>query len=372
MHAESDFADEHFVLRSLDLLQHLRLRHTDVRSFQDITRKYGLLKSNQAWTLYIEAGSNCHAMPITIRLISLVMFVLLMSCNKNEQRHIEGKLASNDRTVQVQQPLFSKGKALGELKSKKLNEVSGLAASVANPGMLWTHNDSGNDAEVFLIDLETNIKQTYVLKGISNRDWEEIALGPGPVPGVQYLYVGDIGDNNAIHEYKYIYRFKEPVYNPGTGKEKIEISDFDTITFSLSNERRDTEAFVIDPVTRDIYIISKWKSPADLYQLKYSESTQVTMVAQHIGTVPISTVVAADFNKDGTELLIKTYNSVSYWKRSLDMSVLSMLQTPGTPLPYQREPQGEAITWSTTGNGYYTLSEHKKGDQVHLLFYERK
>ena len=311
-------------------------------------------------------------MPGMMRWIQFAAIVMLMSFCKNREE-TKGGLAKNEPPESVDpEALFAKGKKLGLLKSKKLNEVSGLAASVANPGMLWTHNDSGNGAEIYLIDLETNIKQTYVLKGVSNRDWEEVAVGPGPEPGVQYIYVGDIGDNAAIHEFKYIYRFKEPVYKSGTGSEKIDITDFDTITFSLSDERRDTEAFVVDPKTRDIYIISKWKNPADIYQLKYAESTEDTLVAQHIGTLPLSTVVAADFNKDGSELLIKTYTTVSYWKRPADMSVLAMLKEPGIRLPYQREPQGEAVTWSPTGNGFYTLSEQKKGETVHLLFYERR
>ncbi|HTF17422.1 MAG TPA: hypothetical protein VK658_05080, partial [Chryseolinea sp.] len=300
-----------------------------------------------------------------LRLVNFAAIVLLMSfCTRNEREQVKSELSKKElRGTSIQDTLFAKGKELGALKNKKLNEVSGLAASVANPGMLWTHNDSGNDAEVYLIDLETNIKQTYVLKGVSNRDWEEIALGPGPEPGAQYVYVGDIGDNMAIHKFKYIYRFREPVYKSGTDKAKIDITDFETIAFSLSDERRDTEAFVVDPETRDIYIISKWKSPSDLYRLKYSNSTHDTLIAEHIGTLPISTVVAADFSRDGTELLVKTYNSVFYWKRSANTSVLTMLQKPGTPLPYRREPQGEAVTWSTNGNGFYTLSEQKKREQ---------
>lgn len=199
--------------------------------------------------------------------ILAVLISLLSSCSQNE------KAAVNDGAVQDTKSLFSNGRKLSVLKSKKLSEVSGLAASLANPGMLWTLNDSNNPAEVFLIDLETNIKQTYKLKGVPNRDWEEISVGPGPEQGTQYVYVGDIGDNMAVHDVKYIYRFKEPVYKSGAEKTSIEVTDFDTITFSLSDERRDTEAFFVEPGTRDIYIISKWKNDVDVYQLKYSETT---------------------------------------------------------------------------------------------------
>jgi len=309
-----------------------------------------------------------------MRIACLIVFSALlfgpMSCHNRNQKPkhdesgkskaVEGKL------------LFSEGEKRGALKDKKLNEVSGLAASMANPGLLWTLNDSGNKPEIYLIDVETNIKKTYVLEGVSNRDWEELALGPGPKPGKTYLYVGDIGDNMAIHKYKYIYRFEEPVYHADAGKGKIEIADFDTIVFSLSDEQRDTEAFAVDPRTSDIYIISKWSRPVNLYQLKTTAAKHDTAIAQHIGTLPISIVVAADFSRDGSELLIKTINDVFYWKRPADMPVLAMLQEPGSSLPYSREPQGESVAWSDTGDGYYTLSEQKKDEPVHMMFYRRK
>ena len=37
----------------------------------------------------------------------------------------------------------------------------------------------------------------YNLTGAKMRDWEDIAVGPGPEPNVDYLYVGAIGDNDA-------------------------------------------------------------------------------------------------------------------------------------------------------------------------------
>lgn len=272
---------------------------------------------------------------------------------------------------QSQEPLFSKGKKLGALKGKKLDEASGIAASVVNPDHLWTLNDSGNNPEIYLIDRQANIKQTYKFEGIANRDWEEISVGPGPVPGKNYVYVGDIGDNMAAHRYKYLYRLEEPVYTPAAS-DKVVVRDFDTLVFSLSDERRDTEAFMIDPATRDIYIISKWNRPVVLYQLNAADAEQDTAVARQVARLPMSVVVAADFSRDGSELLIKTLTDVFYWKRSPGTSVTDMLKQPGISLPYETEPQGESITWSADGKGYYTLSEQRKGEQIHLMYYERK
>ena len=57
------------------------------------------------------------------------------------------------------------------------------------------------------------IKLTCTLAGVENRDWEDIAVGPGPDASKSYVYVADIGDNEGQYQYKYIYRFEEPVLN---------------------------------------------------------------------------------------------------------------------------------------------------------------
>ena len=60
------------------------------------------------------------------------------------------------------------------VKGKKIEEASGLVTSSINPGMFWTHNDSGADAELFLIDQEGNIHLKIFLAGAESFDWEDI------------------------------------------------------------------------------------------------------------------------------------------------------------------------------------------------------
>src|SRR5258708_16246272 len=92
---------------------------------------------------------------------------------------------------------------------QQLEEASGLVASIANPGLLWSTNDSGNPPEVFLIDQNAKTKLVCTLFRIHNRDWEDIAIGDGPDPKKKYIYVADIGDNWAQYKLKFIYRFEE-------------------------------------------------------------------------------------------------------------------------------------------------------------------
>jgi len=71
-------------------------------------------------------------------------------------------------------------------------------------------------AEIQLVYMRSTLRHLgiYSVGGASNRDWEDMAIGPGPVDGQQYLYIGDIGDSLAQYDIKYIYRVPEPCVDP--------------------------------------------------------------------------------------------------------------------------------------------------------------
>lgn len=273
-----------------------------------------------------------------------------------------------DRSAPGDSKVFLAPKQLAQLTDKKLEEVSGLAASKANPGLLWTLNDSGNPAIVYLVDEALKIRLSVKLKGIKNRDWEDIAVGPGPDGSKRYVYVADIGDNNARHAYKYIYRFEEPVLHNDISQ--ITITSFDTIVFRLEGEVKDTEAILVHPTTKNIYLVSKRERPVHLYELEVSASVVDTLVARDIGSLPLTQIVAADFSADGEEVLMKNYDNIYYWKLEGRSLAEAMKDKPAL-LKYTEEPQGEAITFSLDGSGFYTLSEKIKGEKTFLYFYER-
>lgn len=265
---------------------------------------------------------------------------------------------------------FQSGKRLSALSDKRLEEASGLAASKVNAGFLWTHNDSGNPAEVFLIDKDLNITLTVKLKGVENRDWEDICVGPGPEEGRSYLYVGDIGDNFAQFQLKYVYRFPEPKAAGGAGE--VTIENFDTLIIQLPSERKDTEALMINPQTKNLYLVSKREEPVHVYEIAYPYQVNETLTARDIGTIATTKIVAGDFSADGKEILLKSYENVFYWNNAAGKSVEEVFKTKPAIVEYTEEPQGEAIAWSDDASGFYTLSEKKKGEKSYLYFYPRK
>ncbi|MBN8651081.1 MAG: hypothetical protein J0L67_06630 [Cytophagales bacterium] len=262
--------------------------------------------------------------------------------------------------------LFSSAKEKG-IVDIKLEEASGLIASAAHPGYFWTHNDSGNGAQLFLIDSAANIAATMPLGAVRNRDWEDITLGPGPDPDKTYVYVGDIGDNKAQYPYKIIYRLEEP----GAIENKT-IERFDTLFIQLPDGTRDSEALMIDPISSHMFIISKREDSVRLYQFSNTWKSGDTLTAELKIKMPYNLTVAADISVDGSEVLLKNYDHVYYWKREGTESIADLLQRTPLELKYKPEKQGEAIAWSRDGSGYYTLSESSTHERARLLFYKRK
>ncbi len=287
-------------------------------------------------------------------LILLVIVCILSSCAKQKANQL----------------LFQPGKPIAELTHPDLEEVSGMVTSINNPGLLWVHNDSGDKPRFFLIDEDLKVRATYTLNGIEHRDWEDIAIGSGPDPKKNYLYIGEIGDNKAQYPLKHIYRVEEPVLDSTTFE--VLLTNFDTITFRLSDKQKDTEALLIHPKSKDIYIISKRERPVYVYVLPYPYSTTDTLTASQLVSLPLTQIVAADFSSDGNALVMKSYTEIYYWENANDLPVKEWLAQPPIRIPYIREPQGESIAWKRDGSGFYTLSEKNPNKKIHLYYYARQ
>ena len=264
------------------------------------------------------------------------------------------------------QEIFKNAEAKGNIENRDINEASGLAASINRTNMLWTHNDSGDSATLFLINQYGASVAQYSLKGAKNRDWEDIATGPGPDDEKSYIYVGDIGDNKAQHEIKTIYRVEEPQSLSAT-----EITDFDVINFKYPDGKRDAESLFVDPLSKDIYILSKREDKIGVYVASYPQSTTEVITLEKLSSIPYRQTVAADISADGQEILLKTYYKVFYWKRN-NRSISETLSSPPISVKYQIEPQGEAIAWKRDGLGFYTLSEKRMGIEPVLYYYAKQ
>ena len=82
-------------------------------------------------------------------------------------------------------------------------------------------------------------------------------------------------------------------------------------------------------------------------------------------------ITGGEISPDGSEILLKSYRNVYYFKRQTGESIAQALSKTPIILPYKIELQGEAICWAPNGNAYYCLSEWKDKLAPHIYFYSR-
>lgn len=276
----------------------------------------------------------------------------------------------------AQEPPFGKGSAQGTIENRELKEASGITASIINPGLLWTHNDSGDVARIFLIDDSAKHKALYYLQGVDAYDWEEIA---SMQKNGSYLLIADIGDNKGVRPFVSIHIIKEPKLRQQSAYVDT-IPANEIISFNLMYEdgARDAESFFYDEIDEKLYIITKRELQVGLYatelpleKMKAGEVAK-TLQLKKMAVLPFSFITSAAISGDGSEVLIKNLLEVFYWKRNGRETIPELLNRPTTRLPYKPEIQGEAITFALDGSGYYTLSEAPFGYKVNLMFYCRR
>lgn len=294
-------------------------------------------------------------------ILSALVFCITCSCGDPEPSPGGNGLSDQFETAPEQFPITP----------GMIDEASGLAASATMPGYLWTIQDSGQPNSLYLISQDGKAIKEYKLPGSHNHDWEEVAVGPGPDNGVSYAYVADIGNNNQpVTPTNIIYRIPEITGADGAFSQGA----LQKITFSYPDGPRDAEAFIVDPQTKDIFVLSKEMQQTNIYKLAYPQSTSDVTVAEKLGSVPaVILATASTISRDGSEILVRTYLGVYYWKRNSGESVgQTLLKSATKTLTVALEPQGEAICFENEGKGFYTLSEKGNSAGVSLNFYKRK
>jgi hypothetical protein len=245
-------------------------------------------------------------------------------------------------------------------------EISGIDDSRKNPGYLWAEQDSGNPPAIYLIGYDGTVVKSLLLKGAQNRDWEDMQLAVGPGSSAElYIYLADIGDNNAQYDMYFFYRFLEPAATQDT------VKNWEKIKFRYADGPHDAEAFLVDPGTMDIYLLTKRDSVSGIYRIPNPVDTGLVHTAKKVGSLSFSGVVSASMSFSNTEIIVKTYTQLFYWKRNKGELIENTLKKSPITLGYTLEPQGEAICFKHDNSGFFTLSEKGLANQVSLFYYKR-
>jgi hypothetical protein len=267
---------------------------------------------------------------------------------------------------------------LATIKDKSISESSGLVASRTTPGAYWTHNDSGDGPFIYAFDTRGDSFGTFRVNGAEARDWEDIAAGPGPQPNRSYLYIGDIGDNDAVRPEVIVYRVAEPALSADTRKftksrpGSTELAD--TIRLKYPDGKHDAEALLVHPRTGNLYLVTKVliANPV-VYEAVAPFTAGRLITLRKVGEPRVPSlfggaITGGSFSPDGRRVALCDYfagyelvlpagnsNFDDIWKQKM------------TSFDLGKRKQGESITYRLDGKAFLATSEGKQSPLIQVL-----
>jgi hypothetical protein len=237
-------------------------------------------------------------------------------------------------------------KQISVMSDPRIIESSGLAASQAHPGIVYTVNDSGDRARVFAVDIASGA--VVGVTTVNNAKWsdsEAMALWGGK------LWVGDVGSNRGVGAGRALYAFDEP----GAGNHKVTA---DRYPISLDGGALEIEAIAIVPGRIDLFA-KGW--PYGLaFQLTGKLTKSGPNIARETNRRTPAWTADATATADGRYVLLHGAVEVEVrdartWKL-VHADVIPMLQ------------QGETIAMEASGTSYLIGSEGANSPLVRIAF----
>lgn len=231
---------------------------------------------------------------------------------------------------------------------RRMVESSGVAVSRAHPGLLWTHNDSGDDAYVYATDLAGRDRGAVRVRGATAVDWEDITLAPCPAGRGTCLYIADTGDNNHRRKFVVIYAVPEPAPPaPGGNTRSARAA---ALRLKYSGGPDDAEAVYVGPTDGAVYLVSKGRrGVVRLYRVPRSAwGSDTTVTVSPLQELPIKPfaalgrlVTGAAIRPDGRLVAVRTYTEIYFFVPNADGRLAPSAQPVCNLTGLER--QGEAI-----------------------------
>lgn len=267
---------------------------------------------------------------------------------------------------------------IATLKNPAINESSGLAASRITPGVYWTHNDSGDGPFVYAFDAAGVSHGVFRVSGAQARDWEDMAIGPGPERGKSYLYLGDIGDNNEVRNDIVVYRVAEPALTAtdktSTKTKPRTTAPSEAIRLRYPDGKHDAETLLVHPTTGNLYIVTKvMLKNATVYEAAAPLATGQVITMKRIGEIKVPSLMGGvltggSISPDGRRVAFCDYlqgYEVALPAASRNFNDIWQQKVVGFSLG-QRE-QGEAIAYRADGKALLATSEGKSPPLIQVV-----
>jgi hypothetical protein len=243
-------------------------------------------------------------------------------------------------TAPAQCEVLEKGGALAD----GLAESSGLAESRTRRGVYWTHNDSGNESEVFAIAVDGRQLGRVKVEGAANRDWEDVAVGRCPAGVGDCLYLADTGANAlggggaAKGGGQHAVRLAV-LPEPHPGAPAARAREYQAV---FAGEPADIEALALLPDGR-IYLVSKgigsevelYRWPTPLVEGRPATLERIRRLAPGAAEIG-DRVTGASVSPNGKWVAVRTYAALAFFRTA------ELLGSGGPFAQLDLEPLGEA------------------------------
>jgi hypothetical protein len=234
----------------------------------------------------------------------------------------------------------------------KLTESSGVTVSRRLPGVLWTHNDGGNEPVLFATDTAGRALGSAALAGVrKNVDWEAIGLGPCG-EAEDCIYLADTGDNQSERPSVTLYRVREPAAARGSRT----LAPVDSLRLRYADGARDVEAMLVAPGGDVLLVAKTFRGDVPWYRVPSAEWSGGRAAAgrpvtlPRAGTVPIDPTSAfgrwvtdAAMAPDGVHAALRTYRDLYLFR--LERGALVPATRPARCDIGGLESQGEGVAW---------------------------
>jgi hypothetical protein len=244
------------------------------------------------------------------------------------------------------------------IQSPRLIESSGVAVSRAHPGVLWSHNDSGDGPYLYATDLEGRDLGFLLVSGAEATDWEDMALGPCPPPAraASCVYLADTGDNPEFRPWVTVYVTPEPEPPTGAGDTLRTTAAASALRLRYSDGSHDVEAIYVSPRDSALYLVSKGRSGGiRVYRVALREwegDGDRVVIARPIQTLDIRPsirtgrlVTGAAMRPDGRLVAVRTYSEIYLFTPGVGGRLSSARERPCSTAGREPGGGGEAISF---------------------------
>jgi hypothetical protein len=246
----------------------------------------------------------------------------------------------------------AKGAAVCTIGDTRLDEISGMVATVSGYAVVDDSSDLDSHLKIFFLDGKCKVSRT-VSYPTRPRDTEDMALAPDGT-----IWVADIGDNDKSRQTVALWRLAKGARSPVIYRLSYPDGQHDAEALVLAGDG--TPVIVTkDPITARLYVpATPLRAKTTVPMKRVGEFSLTATGTSNPFSIAGRLVVTGGANSpDGSRVVLRTYADAFEFDVTGGDVVKAI--TTGTPritaLP--DEPQGESIAYSPGDASFLTVSE---------------